>query len=176
MCRSTWISFRYKPTWIGGLLLSWFPRLCGRQPLAISRMFSGAERLSCPSPNQQWLSTEGNFKYWIQPRINHCQASSFLHPPPHSSEWYTPFLWCQYAVFMTKCHKQLFTVSRIEAIFLWSPYVLGQTIIFMAALCNRGDYIFALWLLLSIVYLFFPRLISAATDRISTILLHMAWP
>jgi len=28
---------------------------------------------------------------------------------------------------------------------LWSPYVIGQTIIFMVALCNRADhYIFAL--------------------------------
>jgi len=42
--------------------------------------------------------------------------------------------------------------------------------------CNRaGHYIFALWFL-SIFYLFFPRLISAATDWMSTILLHMAWP
>jgi len=46
--------------------------------------------------------------------------------------------------------------------FLWSPYVLGQTIIFLP--CD--------------FYLssFFPRLISAATDWMSTILLHMAWP
>jgi len=48
----------------------------------------------------------------------------------------------------------------------------------MAALCNRaGHYIFALWLL-SIFYLSFfnPRLISAAADWMSTILLHMVWP
>ena len=70
--------------------------------------------------------------------------------------------------------------------FLWSPYGIRQTIIFlpcgfffMAALCNRGAIIFlpcssflSIYLLLS----FFPRLISAATDWISTILLHMAWP
>jgi len=38
----------------------------------------------------------------------------------------------------------------------------------MAALCNRaGHYIFALWFLL-----FFPRLISAVADWMSTILLH----
>jgi len=52
-------------------------------------------------------------------------------------------------------------------------------ILVMAALCNRaGHYIFALWFL-SIFYLllsFFPRLISAATAWMSTILLHMAWP
>jgi len=48
--------------------------------------------------------------------------------------------------------------------------------IIMVALCNRAyHYIFALWFLSSI-YLFFPRLISAAADWMSTILLHMAWP
>jgi len=58
---------------------------------------------------------------------------------------------------------------------LWSPYGIGQTIIFsscgfffflMAALCNRGAIIFLPFnfylLLLSIYLLFFPRLISAA--------------
>jgi len=35
-----------------------------------------------------------------------------------------------------------------------------------------GHYIFALWLLSS----FFPRLILAVTDWMSTILLHMVWP
>jgi len=48
----------------------------------------------------------------------------------------------------------------------------------MAALCNGGAIIFlpcSFYLLLSI-YLFFPRLISAAADWMSTILLHMAWP
>jgi len=48
--------------------------------------------------------------------------------------------------------------------------------LFMAALCNRGPLYFCP--VISIVYrlsIFFPRLISAATDWISTILLHMAW-
>jgi len=51
--------------------------------------------------------------------------------------------------------------------------------IIMAALCNRGHYIFALWFLSSSIFFylsFFPRLISAATDWMSIILLHMAWP
>jgi len=44
----------------------------------------------------------------------------------------------------------------------------------MVALCNRADhYIFALWFL-SIH--FFPCLISAAADRMSTTLPHMVWP
>jgi len=50
-------------------------------------------------------------------------------------------------------------------------------VFFMAALCNRGPLYFCpvasfFYLLL----LLFPRLISAATDWMSTILLHMAWP
>ena len=49
--------------------------------------------------------------------------------------------------------------------------------VIMAALRGRcGHYIFALWFLLSSSSSFFPRLISAATDWMSTILLHMAWP
>jgi len=71
----------------------------------------------------------------------------------------------------------------------------------MAALCNRaGHYIFALWLLsffflllygrpmeegrplyflpcgFFLLSFFFPRLISAAADWMSTILRHMMWP
>ena len=46
----------------------------------------------------------------------------------------------------------------------------------MAALCNRaGHYIFALWFVSSSSS-FFPRLISAAADWMSTILPHMVWP
>jgi len=56
---------------------------------------------------------------------------------------------------LTLCTLQMFVL-------LWLPYVIG------------GHYIFALRFLSSIVYLFFPRLISAATDWISAI--HMAWP
>ena len=51
---------------------------------------------------------------------------------------------------------------------LWSPYVIGQTIIFLP--CD-----FFLLLLLSSSS-FFPRLISAAVDWMSTILPHMVWP
>jgi len=49
---------------------------------------------------------------------------------------------------------------------LWSPY-------------NRADhYIFALWFLSFFFFLlsFFPRLISAVGDWMSTILPHMVWP
>ena len=44
----------------------------------------------------------------------------------------------------------------------------------MVALCNMADhYIFALWFL---SFLFFPCLISAVGDWMSTILPHMVWP
>jgi len=47
---------------------------------------------------------------------------------------------------------------------------------YVVALWNRADhYIFALWFLSSI-YLFLPRLISAAADWMSTVLPHMVWP
>ena len=50
---------------------------------------------------------------------------------------------------------------------LWSPYVIGQTIIFLPC---------SFFLLSSIFFFLFPRLISAVGDWMSTILLHMAWP
>jgi len=69
---------------------------------------------------------------------------------------------CVYAVIVL-------IVAITHCIFLPCAFYL-----LMAALCNRADhYIFALWFLSSI---FFPRLISAATDWMSTILLHMTWP
>jgi len=54
-------------------------------------------------------------------------------------------------------------------------YTFCTTSIFvMAALWNRaGHYIFILWFLSSS---FFPRLISAVGDWMSTILPHMVWP
>jgi len=46
----------------------------------------------------------------------------------------------------------------------------------MAALHSKcGHYIFALWLLSSIFF-FFPRLISAVADWMSVILPDMVWP
>jgi len=51
---------------------------------------------------------------------------------------------------------------------LWSPYVIGQTIIFLP--CDF--YLSLFFFLLS----FFPRLISAAIDWMCTILPHMVWP
>jgi len=46
---------------------------------------------------------------------------------------------------------------------LWSPYGIGQTVIF--SYCGLFFFL-----------LFFPRLISAAADWMSAILPHMVWP
>jgi len=57
-----------------------------------------------------------------------------------------------------------------------SSHATRLTVI-MAALCNRaGHYIFALWFLSFFFLSFFPRLISAAADWMSTILRHVVWP
>ena len=51
--------------------------------------------------------------------------------------------------------------------YLWPPYVIGGPLYFCPVIS----------FLLSFFYLFFfPRLISAAVDWMSAILLHMAWP
>ena len=54
----------------------------------------------------------------------------------------------------------------------------GMVPLIMAALCNRaGHYIFVLWFVSSFfLSIFFPHLISAVVDWMSTILLHMVWP
>ena len=54
-------------------------------------------------------------------------------------------------------------VAHRPTFLLWSPYGIGQTIIFSCC---------GLFFLSST---FFPRLISAATDWMSTILRHMLW-
>jgi len=55
--------------------------------------------------------------------------------------------------------------------------VCTRNLLIMAAQHSRcGHYIFALWFLLSIYVSFFPRLISAVADWMSTILAHMVWP
>jgi len=53
-----------------------------------------------------------------------------------------------------------FKISNVD--YLWSPYVIGRPYIFSS--CSF------------FLLLFFPRLISAVGDWMSTILLHMAWP
>jgi len=58
--------------------------------------------------------------------------------------------------------QQVIKLLRDYDSLLWSPYVIGRPYIFLP--CSF------------FLLLFFPRLISAAVYRMSTILLHMAWP
>ena len=61
--------------------------------------------------------------------------------------------------------------SRVFVRASYSEIVLH--FLFMVALCNRADhYIFMLWFVL---FSFFPRLISAVGDSMSTIVQHMVW-
>jgi len=53
--------------------------------------------------------------------------------------------------------------------FLWQPCVADADIIFLP--CGFVSFFY-----LSSSIFFFPRLISAATDWMSTILPHMVWP
>jgi len=54
--------------------------------------------------------------------------------------------------------------SPDDFLLLWSPYVIGQTIIFLpCGFCLLSSFLF-------------PRLISAVGDWMSAILPHMVWP
>jgi len=68
------------------------------------------------------------------------------------------------------CHLAFTTEPSMgggdAASYIWSPYGIGQTIIFSS--CGFS---------LSSIFFFFPRLISAAAHLMSTILPHkMVWP
>jgi len=125
------------------------------------------------SSNLKWLSLDR--KYFCD------TGSGFLRPRYIDSDDAE----CD-GVFCFDFVSITFVTERGTAAPTFRPTLLFGTIahlsncwaLIMAALCNRADhYIFALWFLLSIFYLlFFPRLISAVADWMSTILLHMVWP
>ena len=75
--------------------------------------------------------------------------------------------------------------TRIKSYTLWSVKQCDfyfcdgfDLTLIMVALCNRADhYIFILFLsFFFLLLLFFPRLISAVGDWMSTIIPHMVWP
>jgi len=59
----------------------------------------------------------------------------------------------------------------VMRLLLWSPYVIGQTIKLIFLPCDF--YLSSCFLFL---LSFFPRLISAVGDWMSTIFPHMVWP
>ena len=90
-----------------------------------------------------------------------------------------PWLYIAVAVMIntTACdlshHSEASTrLTTCRSKWVWTTCLM----VFMAALCNRGAIIFLPCDFYLSFFFFFPRLISAATDWISTILLHMAWP
>ena len=97
-----------------------------------------------------------------------------------------PFLCCTVAHFQRRPATIDCTTCTIAAVLLLLPHAVNcgrfcfwrcQSVFFvMAALWNRaGNYIFALWFLL-LLYIFFPRLISAVADWMSAIFPHMVRP
>jgi len=62
--------------------------------------------------------------------------------------------------------RAVYTVGIKRVTLLWPPYGIGQAITFL-----RCGFFFFFFLLS-----FFPRLISAVADWMSTILPHMVWP
>jgi len=72
----------------------------------------------------------------------------------------------------------MYIYTFLEAYHLQSTVrlLVKQIHLFMAALCNRGAIIFLPCDYYLSFYLFFPHLISAAGDWMSTILPHMVWP
>jgi len=55
--------------------------------------------------------------------------------------------------------------NRADHIYLWSPYVIGHTTIFMVTLWNRADhYIFMLWFVLSSFFISSPNLSRRRLD------------
>jgi len=72
----------------------------------------------------------------------------------------------QRKVIMFISPKGIIFLILLNDLVLWSPYVIGQTIIFLP--CD--------FYLLSSSTFFIPRLISAVADWMSTILPHMVWP
>jgi len=79
--------------------------------------------------------------------------------------WFSACIWLVSSVVKNN------VLVSLSCLFYW---------LIMAALCNRGAIIFLPCSFFPSFFffllLFFPRLISAAVDRMSAILLHMAWP
>jgi len=111
------------------------------------------------SVGQLWMGSRGRFglwPFWMSP-VWHWFLLQVFTSGIISSLQISGYLSPVFAV-----HKHGYRRASL----LWSPYVTGQTIIFLPC----GFYY------LSFFLVFFPRLISAVGDWMSTILPHMVWP
>ena len=122
----------------------------------------------------------------VRPRVN-CRVIS----PPRSTSWMPPVatdgVACSVGLSVTTMSpvKTAEGAEPIEMLFrMWTRvgsryHILHRVVLWlpvvMVALCNRADH----YILPCDFYLrssFFPRLISAVGDWMSTILPHMVWP
>jgi len=107
------------------------------------------------------------FKSYCWNTQTHAQARSlYLN---HGSDLYRAGIRAKYS-------SSPILVTDIVAITVYNVYVCISSVkLVMAALCNGGPLYFCPVVSFYLSSSFFPRLISAATDWMSTILLHMAW-
>ena len=69
-----------------------------------------------------------------------------------------------------------YSCAAVDMILSCGPSAIAELLV-MVALWNRADhYIFILSFVLLCSSFFFPHLISAVADWMSTILAHMVWP
>ena len=116
----------------------------------------------------------------ILKRLKIGQSEMARFDRPHTTSYcqsvITTYLSCSFQYITT---VSVYESSDLEKSFSFETVeITGYVRLVMAALCNRaGHYIFALWFLSFFIssYIFFPRLISAAEDWMSTILRHLVW-
>ena len=102
--------------------------------------------------------------------IVHSELHTHMNRPNSSLDWvlshlahFTVLRFIFMVALCNRAHHYIFILFLVSSS-LWSPYVIGQTIIFSSCF------------FLSFFFLFFPRLISAVGDWMFTILWHMVWP
>jgi len=128
---------------------------------------SCARQLTMPAPHHSILLQAGCSSWCSANSSIVLKAKMFSCKVPNKCE-----------VCICAAGARLLTMLLLITCFIQYQYKKCKLLFIMVALCNRADhYIFALWFL-SFVFLllFFPRLISAVGDWMSTILPHMVWP
>jgi len=105
---------------------------------------------------------------WSHRRLG---STSSHQVAPQRRSLSTPSVWSWWSHW---CQRSASIISGLSQEIFPGLFIFVCHLI-MAALCSRcGHYIFILWFLL--LSFFFPRLISAVADWISTIRPHMMWP
>jgi len=123
----------------------------------------------CPPPPSPSTNANSPFPPWPQQlSAKWPQIPKFVEITPNilNTEYLLvlsiKYIWLYSIMSMS---RESIMLKKSSSNWLWSPYVIGQTIIFSS--CS--------FFLSSSIFLF-PRLISAAAHWMSTILPHMVWP